>query len=353
MEILANSTIKGRIMRIFAGKFPREILEKTVLKHLGYTRKEVILGPTFGEDGAITELGDKVLISSVDPITGAIERIGWLAVNICANDVATFGVRPTFFSSCILLPENSDAKLLEKICIQIDEAAKQLEIAVIGGHSEVTPGIANPIVVGYCAGVTDKDRYVTSGGAKPGDLIILTKKVGMEGTAILAIDCYEALKTKVKPSILESAQEFFKQISVVKEAILAFEAGGVTAMHDPTEGGVAGGVHEMADASGLGVRIFEEKISIAKETMEICRFFRIDPLQLISSGALLIAADSKKADEIIEILRRNKIEASVIGEFLPDREKRVLITKNGSRAVLVRPEMDHLWLALEKCRSQR
>ena len=151
-------------MKLPYGKVPQKILEKIVLKYLGLKRKEVILGPAVGEDGAIIEIGDKAIVSSVDPITGAIKRIGWLAVNICANDVATFGVKPTFFSSCILLPERSDEHVLEEICRQIDEAARRLEIAVIGGHTEVTPELTHPIIVGYCVGVTKKGDYVTSGG---------------------------------------------------------------------------------------------------------------------------------------------------------------------------------------------
>ena len=324
-----------------------------MFKYLGFKRKEVILGPSLGEDGAIVEIGNKVIVSSVDPITGAIERIGWLAVNICANDVATFGAPPAFFSSCILLPENSNTYVLEEICGQIDKAAKNLGIAVIGGHSEITPGILNPIVVGHCMGITTKNGYVTTGGAKPGNSMILTKTAGIEGTAILATDYYKVLKEKIDPKILDSAKKFFESISVVKDAILAFNTGGVNAMHDPTEGGVIGGIHEMADASKVGVKVFEDKVPIAEETVEICRFFGIDALYLISSGTLLIAAEKEKEDEIIRVLRKNGVKASVIGEFTSNPNKRVLVRKDGVEVELPKPEMDHLWIALEKYRSMR
>ncbi len=319
-----------------------------MFKYLGFKRKEVILGPSFGEDGAIIEIGDKAIVSSVDPITGAIKRIGWLAVNICANDVATFGVKPTFFSSCILLPESSDEHVLEEICRQIDEAARRLEMAVIGGHTEVTPELTHPIIVGYCVGVTKKGDYVTSGGAKAGDQLILTKTAGIEGTAILATEKYEKLKKAIDNKMLISAKSFFDKISVVDDALIAFKCGGVDAMHDPTEGGILGGIHEMADASRLGVKIYQEKIPIAKETLKICSFFEIDPLQLISSGALLIAARKGKSQEIIEKLRARGINASIIGEFVENQEIRILINRKGKELQLPKPKYDHLWIALGK-----
>jgi hydrogenase expression/formation protein HypE len=309
-------------------------------------REEVVLGPSAGIDGAVIDMADKSLIVSMDPITGAVEHIGWLAVNINANDVATFGVAPAFFLSCILLPENADRKTVETISVQIGKAAKERGIAIVGGHCEVTPGLSNPIVVGCTMGVTDKGNYVTAGGAKLGDRLILTKSVGIEGTAILASDREEQFKKAIKPSTVESAKKFFDQISIVKEAITAFKTGGVSAMHDPTEGGLAGGVHEMADASNLGVKIFEEKIRIQPETNEICEFFKIDPLQLISSGALLISAKPEFADKIVKKLEQKQIHSAIIGEFLKKPKDRILIKKNGKIQALPRPVSDHLWLAL-------
>jgi hydrogenase maturation factor len=331
------------------GKVPIEILTEVIFKNLGFKREEVVIGPSAGFDGAVIDLGEKSLVASMDPITGAVERIGWLAVNINANDVATFGVEPAFFLSCILLPENADRKIIESICSQMNGAAKDLKMAIIGGHCEVTPGLSNSIVIGCALGITNKGRYVTAGGAKPGDKLILTKSAGIEGTAILATERYNLLlKMGAGDKLLKSAQKFFEKISVVKDGITAFKTGGVDAMHDPTEGGVIGGIHEMADASNLGVKVFEEKIPVADETVEICKFFKIDPLQLISSGAMLIAAKPEFAEDIITKLRREKIEASVIGEFLKNPKMRIIINKDKREKVLPRPECDHLWLALKK-----
>lgn len=284
----------------------------------------------------------------MDPITGAKEQIGWLAVNINANDVATFGVEPAFFSSCIMLPENSNEKTLETICVQMDKAAKDLGIAIVGGHCEVTPGLTNPIVVGCAMGVTEKGNYVTAGGAKSGDRLILTKSAGIEGTAILAAEREKQLKRVLNSAMLQSAKNFYSKISVVKDAITAIKAGKVNAMHDPTEGGVSGGIHEMAEASNLGVKIYEEKMPIQPETTKICQYFKIDPLQLIGSGALLISAKPEFAEKIVKELKRNQINASIIGEFLENRRERIIIRKSGKVQALPRPVCDHLWLALKR-----
>jgi len=335
-------------MKLPPGKIPIDILKEVVFKNLGAERKEVVLGPTAGIDGAVLDIGEKSLIVSMDPITGAIERIGWEAVNVNANDIATFGVQPLFLFSCIMLNENAERKTIETICSQMDSAAKELGIAIVGGHCESTPGLANPIVVGCVMGLTEKGHYVTAGGAKPQDKLILTKSAGIEGTAILASDREKDLKKTINATTLQNAKNFYSQISVVKDALTACKTGGVHAMHDPTEGGVAGGIHEMADASGLGVKVFEDKIVVQPETAKICSHFKIDPLQLIGSGALLISAEAQSAKKIIRNLKQQQIQASIIGEFLENTNLRILIRKNGETQALPRPLSDHLWTALSR-----
>jgi len=197
-------------------------------------------------------------------------------------------------------------------------------------------------------GLTEKGRYVTAAGAKAGDNLILTKSAGIEGTAILASDREEQLRKIMNPAMLSNAKNFYSQISVVRDALTAYRTGGVHAMHDPTEGGVAGGIHEMADASKLGVRVFEERIGVEPETAKICRYFEVDPLQLIGSGALLISAEAQRAREIIDNLRQERIYATVIGEFVDNVDKRLLIKKDGNSQDLPRPESDHLWRALTR-----
>jgi hydrogenase maturation factor len=333
-------------MKLPPGKIPIDILKEVVFKNLGIPRKEVTVGPSAGIDGAVLDLGDKSLIVSMDPITGAVERIGWLAVNVNANDIATFGVEPAFLFSCMLLPEGADRKLVETISTQMNSAAKELGIAIVGGHCESTPSLSNPIVVCCIIGMTKKGYYVTAGGAKAADKLILTKSAGIEGTAILATDREKELNKTLNAGMLQNAKNLYNQISVVKDALIACKTGRVHAMHDPTEGGVAGGIHEIADASNLGVKVFEEAIAIQPETVKICRHFKIDPLQLISSGALLISAEPRSANKIVENLKLQRIQASVIGEFIEDISERVLTRKDGRTEILPRPLSDHLWTAL-------
>jgi hydrogenase expression/formation protein HypE len=330
------------------GKVPTEVLEKIVFKNLGAKRDDVVLCPSIGEDAAIVQAGNTVLAVSSDPITGAEKWLGWLAVHVSANDVATRGVQPRWFNSIILLPKNSTTELIEKICTHMDKAARQVNVAIIGGHCEVTPGIDHPIVTGCAIGVAEDGKYVSSSGAKIGDQIILTKGTGIEGTAILASDRRSELLKVFDESFVNSAENFFKQISVVKDAITAFRVGGVSAMHDPTEGGVAGGLHELADAAKVGFQVYEKKILVPEETRRICAHFGVDPLQLISSGSLLVVAEEEKTDEIIGSLSGSGIQASIIGEVTEPSAGRKLVTEAGEKTELVRPVSDHLWKALAK-----
>jgi hydrogenase expression/formation protein HypE len=332
-------------MKLPPGKIPIDLLKDVVFKNLGAPRSEVILGPKAGVDGAVLDMGSKDAIVSMDPITGAVERIGWEAININANDIATFGVEPAFFFSCIMIPAGADSQIIDAISTQMHHAAAELGIAIVGGHCEVTPGLANPIVVGCIMGLTEKGKYVTAAGAKAGDKIILTKTAGIEGTAILATDREEQLKKVFSQTLLDGAKQFYSQISVVKDALTAYRSGGVHAMHDPTEGGILNGIHEMADAPNLGVKVFKDKIIVEPETAKICRYYEIDPLQLISSGALLIAAEPEAAQKIIDNLAKEHICAEVIGEFTANPNKRLLV-RGDEAEILPRPTSDQLWIAL-------
>lgn len=335
-------------MKLPHGKIPVDILKEVVFKNLGATRREVIVGPTAGVDSAVLDFGDKNLIVSMDPITGAVERIGWLSVNVNANDVATLGVEPAFLFSCLMLPEGANKSMVQEITTQMNKAASELGMAIVGGHAETTPGLAHPIVVCCAMGITSKGNYVTAANAKAGDKIILTKSAGIEGTAILASDREKELKKTLTKEEIQKAKNFYGRISVVEEALTAYGTGGVHAMHDPTEGGIAGGTHEMADASGLGLKIFRKKIRVEPETAKICSHFDLDPLQLISSGALLIAAEAKETTKIISALKQKQIQADEIGQFLAEKSERLLISDDGETQVLPRPASDHLWRALSQ-----
>jgi hydrogenase expression/formation protein HypE len=331
-----------------AGKVPPDVLTECVFPYLGASDSDVLLGPGIGRDAAILRIGRQVAVASTDPITGAVQQIGAYALHICANDVATLGIRPRWFLATILLPEGAGALLLKTIMTQMHAAAKALNVAIVGGHSEMTPGLQRPIVVGFMLGVAERGRYVTSSNAKPDDVIILTKGVGIEGTAILAAERAEKLRRHLGDSLLERAQKFVTKLSVVPEALQAMKTGAVTAMHDPTEGGVANGLHELADASKLGFIIRRDALIVHEETQRICAVLQANPLDLISSGAMLIAVRPRRADRVIAVLKEAGISASILGRLVKDSTMRAIVEPDGSQVPLPQPTEDALWAALVK-----
>jgi hydrogenase maturation factor len=339
---------RNKIRLLPFGKIPPNILESSVFPYLGASREDVLLGPARGEDASIVKADDILVASSCDPVTGSEKWMGWLAVHVTANDVSTLGVQPRWFNSCILLPETDDNEKLVMISQQVDEAAKELGVAVIGGHCEVTPGLSHPIIIGFCMGVTKEGDYITSSGAKSGGKIILTKGVALEGTAILCTDRRDLVKRFLGNEVQQKGAEYIRMISVVKDALAAVSIGGVQAMHDPTEGGVAGGLHELSDASKCGFKIYEEYLLIKSETRKICNLFRINPLNLISSGALVIVIDEDKATPLLNYLHKLSIDASIIGEIVDDPTYRKIVTEHDKIVDLSRPDTDELWDALGK-----
>lgn len=332
------------------GKIPPDALKSRVFKHLGTGHPSIILGPALGQDASLIRVGDRIIVASTDPITGSVEDIGWLAVHVNANDIATFGVEPKWFLNSIMLPTGSTEEDLEKIMIQIDEAARSLGITVAGGHTEVTDEIQKPIIAGFMIGETTDDNYVTSEGAQPGDALIMTKSVAIEGTAILASEGHDFLRNELGYQLLDEAIALRNQISVVMDGITAFKTGFVTAMHDPTEGGLANGIHEICDASKVGCSIVQEQIPVEESTRALCQLLEIDPLQLISSGTMLITCEARNAQKILDALRHNGIEAAVIGTIEKDFTKRI-ISLQEKESTLIRPETDALWDGLKRITS--
>ena len=323
------------------GKLPIDLLEKIILNQLPTDDPRILVGPKPGEDAAVIDMGERVLVAHSDPITGAVERIGWYAVHIACNDIAATGAKPMWVLPVILAPKGR-LDLVSQIISDIASAAREIEVSVIGGHTEITGWLERPIVSMTALGEAPKDSYVTTGGARPGDTIIATKSIALEGTSILARDFKDKLAGKIPKSILEKAAQFINQISVVKDALTAVKAGEVHAMHDPTEGGLLGGIYEMAVASGLGAKIYEEKIPIRGETLAICKALGVDPLKLISSGTLLIAADPDSTRIIIEKLRQQGIDAAPIGVFTEKGPVR-LVRKDGSIEHIDELPVDELW----------
>ncbi|MCK5593549.1 AIR synthase family protein [Candidatus Bathyarchaeota archaeon] len=324
------------------------MLKQLVFSCLGAANSRVILGPKIGEDASVIDFKDRVLVVHSDPITGAVENIGWLAVNIVANDIATRGVKPLWMLIVLLLPRNMDSAKLKHITLEIDKAAKELGIAIVGGHSEVTPGIKRPIIVATAMGESQKGKLVQSSGAKVGDQVILTKGAAIEGTAILASELAESLQRKINSKIVKNAQKFIKKISVVEDALTAVKVGGVHAMHDATEGGVAAGLQEIAWASNVSIVAYEEKIPVYEETKLICQALKIDPLKTIGSGALIISASPGKTREIVDALREKGIGVSVVGEIVDKSRGSYILRRDGTKLDLSEPVKEELWRVLGK-----
>lgn len=334
------------------GKLDPNLLKQIVFGCLGSPDPRVIVGPKIGEDAAVIDFKDRVLVIHSDPITGAVENVGWLAVNVCSNDIATRGVRPLWILIVMLLPQDVNSAQVKHITQQINEAARELGIAVVGGHSEVTPGINRPILIATAIGEAEKGRFVSSSGANIGDRIIVTKGAAIEGTAILSTEMAEALQRRVGRSLVQRAQKLIKKIGVLKEALTALEVGGVHAMHDATEGGIAGGLQEVAWASNVGIIAYEEKIPIYEETKAVCKALSIDPLKTISSGALIISAHPEKVEEIAATLHKRGIQASIIGEVVNKRKGSHILRRDGTKLGLSKPVKEELWGALEKLETR-
>lgn len=330
------------------GKIPSEVLRRVVFSHLGASSDRVLCGPAVGEDAAVIDMGDRVLVAKANPVTGAAGHVGWLAVHINANDVASRGARPLWFLCTIMLPEASEAALLEEITKDINDACCEVGASVVGGHTECTPGLDRPILSGVMMGEAKKGRYVTTRSAKPGDDILLTKGAGIEGTGILATDFEERLMGKLDEKTIKAAQSMLRQISVVPEALEAVEVGGVSSMHTPTEGGVVQGLWEVAKAANVGLEVQEESILVAPETRKVCEALGVDPLRLLSSGALIIMAKPRKGKKIIGALSKIGVKANVIGRVTNVEKGIIILTGEGGKTQIKPVEQDELYRIIDE-----
>ncbi len=317
------------------GKLPPDLLSDLIAR-LPRDDPRVLVGPRVGEDAAVLEFGERLLVAKTDPITFATDLIGWYAVNVNANDIAVMGAQPRWFMGALLLPESAEEEIAASIFDQIADACRGLGVAAVGGHTEVTIGLDRPILVGCMLGEVARDGLVTSSGARPGDVLIVTGGIAVEGTALLAREAAEELSARgIAPEEMERARGllFDPGISVVRAARAAVEAGGVTALHDPTEGGIATGLREMAEASAVGLEASAEAIPVLPLTRRVCEALDLDPLGLIASGALLIAARAEAQERVLSALRGAGIQAAAIGRVTPKSEG-VNLTAGGVRRPL-------------------
>ena len=302
-----------------AGKLPASHLER-LLAALPQRDPRVVLGPQIGEDAAVLDMGDRSLVTASDPVTFATDRIGWYAVHVNANDVAVLGADPRWFLAVLLLPEGGDApELARTIMRDIQAACESLGVTVCGGHTEITAGLERPIVVGHMLGELQNAPVVRKDQLEPGDQIIMTRGIAIEGTALIAREKSDTLEGSISDEIIQRAAALLSEpgISVVEAARIARAAGDVRAMHDPTEGGVYTGLVELVTPSGLGLEVHADRIPVLEETAAVCRQLALDPMGLLASGTLLLAVPPDATETVTTALQSHQIPATVIGEVQP------------------------------------
>ncbi|MEO0092655.1 MAG: AIR synthase family protein [candidate division WOR-3 bacterium] len=327
------------------GKLDRESFERIIFPYLGKPNKNVLIGPKHGVDAAVIDLGDRVMVVATDPTFGmpiVMPFFGWAIAHICASDVAVLGIKPEYMAICILLPPESKPETLESFWKQLHIECQKLGITIVGGHTGIYPGIAYPLNGGCTVwGFGKKEELTPASNAKIGDKVIMTKGPAIEAVAILALQAESKLVEKFGKEVVAKAKNRLIEMTVVREALIARKF--ANAMHDATEGGLLNGVYEIAESSGTGVRIYEEKIVIPEEIAKVCDFFAIDPLISISEGTLLITAEKTKAPQLIKELQKNGIPTFEIGEITEG--ERVFVRKDKREEKLLPVKVDPFWQA--------
>lgn len=324
------------------GKVPENVLKRSVMKQLHYKRDEVVLGPGIGEDCAALALAeDEILVMSTDPITGTAKDIGKLAIQITANDLASAGAEPIGVMLTILLPDGTREIALKRIMEQMECACREAKMQILGGHTEVTAVVNQPVVNVAGVAKAKKGSLISTAGARAVMDIVVSKWVGIEGTMIFAKEKEAELKEHFPADFVDTAIGFDRYLSVVPEAAVATQSS-VAAMHDVTEGGLFGALWEMAEASGVGLEIDLKKIPIRQETVEICEYFDVNPYGLISSGMMLMA--SADGNALVLALQEAGIPATVIGKATEGNDR--VIIRDEERRFLEPPKTDELYKVL-------
>lgn len=318
--------------RIPSGKVPPDLLNR-LLNLPRRTSPAVLVGPGPGEDAAVLRMGKSLMAVTSDPITFSTPRPGYYAVHVNANDIAVMGGRPQFLTLTMILPPQATERQAARIMHEAIRAADALEIVLIGGHSEVSDAVRTPIVSVTMFGRLIGERPLRTGDGQPGDAIIQVNPMGIEGTSILASEHYPRLREKLDAALVDRAAGFLFDpgISVVAPARLAVEKLEVHAMHDPTEGGLATGLQEIAAASQTGLVVQEASLLSAEETILICRHLQFDPLGLISSGCLLFTLPADQAADAVQCMNAAGYRAAEIGRLTDTPGERVLFSNSGQR----------------------
>lgn len=320
------------------GKLSESALQKIIIEQFRTKREEVLIGPGIGEDCTALKLEpDEVFVASTDPITGATKDVGHLAVHVTANDLASSGAEPVGLMVTALFPESIKEYQIREMIHQMNEECEKMSIMVLGGHTEVTEAVNQPVLSVTGIGKVKEDQLILSEGAKPGQDIVVTKYVGLEGTGIIANEKEDELAEWFSSSFIQEAKDCLGDISVVPDGMAAKKY--ASSMHDITEGGVYGALWEVAKASGVGFEVTVEDIPIKQHTIELCEKYDLNPYQLISSGSMLITTDYGR--ELVAALKQKGIKGTIIGHTTDSKNK--LVYRQGKAANMEAPKQDELY----------
>ncbi len=335
------------------GKISAEVFNELIFPHLGAKNNHILVGPQHGVDVGIVEIGNKAVAMTSDPVfivpEYGFKRAAWFATHILASDVVTSGLAPTYLTIDLNLPLSMTEDDLTTVWTTIDEECKKMGMAVVCGHTARYDNCNYPMVGGATVlAVGDLDKYVSPKFARVGDKIIITKGPAIEACGIFATMFPKMLSKEFGSKFAEKAQELFYMMSVVKDALTAAKIGvrdnGVSAMHDATECGIWGGVYEIAEAAGVGVRIEKEKIVVEECVREICGLFKIDPYKSISEGTLIVTCRSNQAEMVVKALSKSNVKSSIVGELI-DPKFGMLVVEEGRERKLEHPRVDPFWKA--------
>jgi hydrogenase maturation factor len=339
------------------GKISPDIFDEMIYPALGKKDPKVLVGPQHGVDIAIVDIGGgKVMATTTDPVyivpDYGFEKAAWFAINILVSDAVTSGLKPAYLTIDLNLPPSIKKEDLSTMWRVIASECDRMGIAIISGHTGKYQGCDYPMVGGATVmAIGAKNKYVTPKGALIGDKIIVTKGAAIEATGLFAATFPKKIEQVFGKDFAKRASDIFYKMSVVDDALIAASVGvrsrGVTSMHDATECGVLGGLFEIAQASGVGMKIIKEDIIVLPEVKGICEYFKIDPYVSISEGSLLITARPDKAEAVVRKLKDNNIDSSIVGDVVK-KEQGITVSEKGAEKKLEHPRIDPFWTAFEK-----
>lgn len=331
--------------KLSIGKLDSDVLQKIVLDRIRYRRPEVKTGAGIGEDCACIDFGPYDCVISTDPITADVKDIGRLAICISCNDIASNGIQPIGITLAVMLPDGTTEDDVRMIMDQAAAAAEQCQVQIVGGHTEVTEAVTQPVIVSTAFGRAPSGVSASAADMFPGCRILMTKKAGLEGTGIIATEEAEELTGELTEEEFSAARAMLDQVSVVPEGVIAGSIG-TCGMHDVTEGGIYGAIWEMCHIAGLGAMVEESAIPVDPVTYKVCAHFGIEPLRLISSGCMLIVAAPDKAEKILSALAEEGIACTDIGEICEAGEGVCARLADGSASEIAPPYADELYKAV-------